>query len=256
MARLQWIKPLGLHLLLKPRYNHRTEGFMNATTESEDDKPVLLKAIDLILANPRDIKKETVSLIAKFKKINPSKSEEEIRKLVCQKIISNYSYYTAFTGGATSLAGVIPGLGTAISAFGGATADAALCMKYQIEMTMALACAYGHDILLEEEKRLCLIIAGLGTVNEAAKGGGKAVTSKAFVKMTQQYIRGATLQAVKEIFKTVGLTFSRKALEKAIPFGVGVVIGFTANKGLTWYVGTKAHDFFEAEAADDIILTN
>ena len=36
--------------------------------------------------------------------------------------------------------------------------------------------------------------------------------------MTQQYLKGATLIAVKEIFKKVGITFTRKAVEKAIPF--------------------------------------
>jgi len=212
-----------------------------------DDKPVLLKAIELILANPADIQKETKSLIAKFKAQHPKKTDKQIRKLVVDKIISNYSYYAAFSGAGTGLTGIVPGLGTAIAAFGGAATDAALCMKYQVEMTMALASAYGHDILREEEKRLCLIIAGLGTINEAAKEGGKTLTSKAFINMTQQYLKGATLQAVKEIFKKVGLTFTRKALEKSIPFGVGVVIGFSANKGLTWYVGSKAHDFFEAD---------
>jgi hypothetical protein len=173
------------------------------------------------------------------------KMEHEIAEMAAEKIISNYSYYAAFVGGASALTGVIPGLGTVIATFGGATADAALSMKYQIEMTMALAVIYGHDIRLEEEKRLCLIVAGLGAVSQATKEGAKAVGSKAFVKMTQQYLKGATLQAVKEIFKKVGVTFTRKAAEKAIPFGVGVVIGFTANKGLTWYVGSKARDFFQ-----------
>jgi hypothetical protein len=79
------------------------------------------------------------------------------------------------------------------------------------------------------------------------KEGGKTVGSKAFVKLVQQHLKGATLQAVKEIFKKLGITFTRKALEKAIPFGVGVVIGFSANKGITWYVGTKARDFFTAD---------
>ena len=41
------------------------------------------------------------------------------------------------------------------------------------------------------------------------------------------------------------LTFTRKAVEKAIPFDIGTVIGFSANKGLTWYVGSKAKDFFK-----------
>jgi hypothetical protein len=46
----------------------------------------------------------------------------------------------------------------------------------------------------------------------------------------------------------IGIVFARKSLEKAAPFGVGVIIGFTANKGLTWYVGSKARDFFEIES--------
>lgn len=218
------------------------------TSNNDNDKPVLLQAIELVLADPKDIHQETQALLVKFQEAHRSKSETEIRDLAAKKIISNYSYFAAFAGGVTALTGVVPGLGTAIAAFGGATADAALSMKYQIEMTMALASIYGHNILLEEEKRICLIVAGLGTINEAAKEGGKAVGSKAFINMTQQYLKGATLQAVKDIFKKVGITFTRKAAEKAIPFGIGVVIGFSANKGLTWYVGSKARDFFASAA--------
>lgn len=213
------------------------------------EKPKILQAIELVLAKPENIKKETVNLLSKIEKANPNKSEADIRKIATKKIISNYSYYSAFSGGATALTGIIPGIGTAVAIGGGASADAVASMKFQIEMTMALATVYDHDILLEEEKRLCYIIAGLGAISEAAKGGGKSVGSKAFVSLVRENLKGATLVAVKEIFKKIGITFTRKALEKAIPFGIGVVIGFSANKGLTWYVGTKARDFFEAEAA-------
>lgn len=212
-----------------------------------EDKPKLLKAIELILAKPENIKAESLQLLEKFKKSNSGKSESEIQQLASEKIISNYSYYAAFTGGTTALTGVIPGIGTAVAIGGGASADAVACMKFQIEMTMALATVYGHNILIEEEKRLCYIIAGLGAMSEAAKEGGKAVGSKAFVKLVQQHLKGATLQAVKEIFKKVGITFTRKALEKAIPFGIGVIIGFSANKGITLYIGKKARDFFTSE---------
>ena len=144
-------------------------------SDESKDKPVLLKAVELVLANPKDIQREAQSLVAKFTAKHEDKSADQVRKLVAKKIISNYSYYSAFVGGATALAGVVPGLGTAIATFGGATADAALSMKYQIEMTMALASVYGHNILLEKEKRIYMVIAGLGAINEAAKGGGKAV---------------------------------------------------------------------------------
>lgn len=212
---------------------------------NKNDKPTLLKAIEVLLADPANIRKETLTLKKNFeKRFKNVKSEDEINALLADKIISNYSYYAAFIGGATALTGVIPGLGTVIAAFGGATADAALTMKYQIEMTMAIATVYDNNIEVEEEKRLCLLVAGLGAINEAAKKGSKQIGTKAFIKMTQQYLKGSTLIAVKAIFKKIGITFTRKAAEKAIPFGIGVIIGFSANKGLTWYVGSKAKSFF------------
>jgi uncharacterized protein (DUF697 family) len=212
-----------------------------------DEKPKFLKAVELILANPEAIKKESMNLITKIRHENKSKSEREIRLIASKKIISNYSYYAAFAGGATALSGVIPGIGTAVAMTGGAGADAIAAIKFQIEMTMALATVYGHDILIEEEKRICYIIAGLGAINEAAKKSGGALGSKAFIDLVKQNLKGSSLQAVKIIFKKVGITFTRKSLENAIPFGVGVIIGFSANKGITWYIGSKARDFFTAD---------
>lgn len=219
-------------------------GVCKKVTE-QNDKPKLLQAVELVLADPADIKREVLALKRKFdRKYCGSKPESQINKMLADKIISNYSYYAGFVGGATGLTGVVPGLGTVLATFGGATADAALSMKYQIEMTMALAVVYGHDIEVEEEKRLCLLVAGLGAINRAAKDGGKALGKKALVKVTQQHLKGATLVAVKEVFKKLGIVFTRKAVEKAIPFGVGVLVGFTANKSLTAYVGRRAKHFY------------
>jgi hypothetical protein len=215
-------------------------------SDPNDDKPILLKAIELILANPVNIREEANHILEKYRdRYQSDQTEDDIRELAADKIISNYSYYSAFSGGVTALTGIIPGLGTAVATFGGATADTALCMKFQIEMVMALATIYGHDIRLEEMQRLCFIIAALGTLNEAAKETTKQVGSRAFVAMARKYLEGATLAAVKELFKQVGITFSRKAIEKSAPFGIGVIVSFTVNKGLTWYVGSKAKDFFK-----------
>ncbi|MXS86033.1 hypothetical protein ABO04_08985 [Nitrosomonas sp. HPC101] len=210
-----------------------------------NDKPILLKAVELVLAEPASIRKEALQLKEKYvTRYGSDRSEDEINTYAADKIISNYSYYTAFVGGTTALTGAIPGLGTVLATFGGATANAALSMKYQIEMTMAIATIYGRDITIEEEKRLCLMIAGLGAISEMTKVGGKESSKKASVKMMQQYLNEAPFQTLQEIFRKAGIAFTKKAARKAIPFGVGVVIGFSANKGLTWYVGTKARDFF------------
>jgi len=210
------------------------------------EKPILLKAVELILAKPENIQNETLSLLEKYQAKHLTKSFEEVQKLVSKKIISNYSYYAAFSGGATALSSVVPGLGTVVSTFGGATADMALSLKYQVEMTMALASLHGHNILIEEEKRMCMIVAGLGTIAEAGKKGLTNTASKAFKKLVEENLKNGSLTAVKEIFKRIGVTFVKKSFVKAIPFGVGVVVGFSANKCLTLYVGSKANDFFMA----------
>lgn len=217
---------------------------MTELVETED-KPILLQAIEAILAKPEDIKNEAEQLKQKYiERYGEDRSIDEINDYTVEKIISNYSYYTAFIGGASGLTGAVPGLGTILAATGGAFADAAMSLKYQIEMTMAIATVYGYDVTIEQEKRMCLIVAGLGAINEATKSAGKEIGKTASVKMLRQYLTGATLATVKEIFKKLGITFTRKAAEKAIPFGVGAIIGFSANKGLTWYVGSKAKDFY------------
>ena len=116
-----------------------------------EDKPKLLQAIEVILAQPENIKDETNQLIKKYKNSHPNLDDSELKEKISNKIISNYSYFAAFAGGTTALTGVVPGIGTAVAITGGASADAIASMKFQIEMTMAIATVYGHDILIEEE---------------------------------------------------------------------------------------------------------
>ena len=66
-------------------------------SDESKDKPVLLKAVELVLANPKDIQREAQSLVAKFTAKHEDKSADQVRKLVAKKIISNYSYYSACT---------------------------------------------------------------------------------------------------------------------------------------------------------------
>ncbi|RCK54197.1 hypothetical protein TH25_02435 [Thalassospira profundimaris] len=209
----------------------------------EEGKSTLLKAVEILVAEPKKIRDEISQMkLAYSEKHSQDKTEEEITEMMVEKIISNYSYYCAFSGGVTALTGVVPGLGTVVATFGGTTADIALTMKYQIEMTMAIASAYGRDITETKERDYCFLIAGLGALSHAAQEGGKQVGSKALVKMSQQYLTKGVLVAIKEVFKKIGITFTRKALEKSIPFGVGVVIGFSVNKGMTYYIGKKVQE--------------
>lgn len=180
------------------------------------DKPILLKAIELVLAEPAVIRKEALQLKDKYvTRYGSDRSEDEINAYAADKIISNYSYYTAFVGGTTALTGAIPGLGTVLAAFGGATANTALSMKYQIEMTMAIATIYGRDITIEEEKRLCLMIAGLGAISEMTRVGGKESGKKSISKndatISPRCISSNAKRAIQESWNNLHKKSRRKS---------------------------------------------
>jgi uncharacterized protein (DUF697 family) len=231
--------------------NADRDGQQDTEAEGSDGKPAILRAVELIISHPSRIKAAAHSLHGKYHCRHGEKLHaDDIREMVARRIIHKYSYLAACSGGATALAGVVPGLGTIISTFGGATADTAMCVKFQVEMTMALATLYGHDVETEEAQHMCFIVAGVGLTSTAAKGGAKKITAKTFSRMVNQRLSGASVATVKALFKTVGVTFTKKAVVKAIPFGVGAMVGFSTNKGLTWYVGQKTHDFFKTNRAE------
>ncbi len=68
------------------------------------------------------------------------------------------------------------------------------------------------------------------------------------MRVLRQQLRGSALLATKQAFKRVGIVFTRKAVEKAIPFGVGAVISSGVNAGLTTYVGREPRKWLELDA--------
>lgn len=201
--------------------------------------------MELILATPAEIKKKVQKAKAKHQlRRGNGQSEMELNDKVADGIIAAYSTRAGLSGGATALIGIVPGIGTAAELFGGATADMALCLKYQVEMCMALACLYGHDIESEADRKKYFIIAGLSTLNTETLRQGGEQAARLFSQLVRRYLRDATLDTVRTLFKKVSINLSKKALQKAIPFGIGAAIGFSSNKTLTWLVGRRAKTYF------------
>lgn len=182
----------------------------------------VLDTVRPMLASPGDIAATAIQLVERFSDEQGIPRGEKIplgqRRALAGKIVENYAKTTGFIGAATGLTGVVPGLGTVIATMGGGVADALLCMKYEIDMVRTLSYLYGHDITSDEQSRNALLIAGWGSLKEAAKASGKEAGAKALVNIIRQNLRGAILRMVKEIFKKLGARFTRKGLEKAIPF--------------------------------------
>ncbi|WP_426139248.1 hypothetical protein [Pseudomonas sp. DWP3-1-2] len=88
------------------------------------------------------------------------------------------------------------------------------------------------------------IIALYGSLERMGSVGAKKIASKAGVRMVHQYLKGPTLQVIKELFAKIGISFTQKAATKVIPFGIGGIVGGTAKYALTTYVGKTARDTF------------
>ena len=212
-----------------------------------DDDGRLLKAVQAVAISPSDAKAMVAKYYQQARNSSGEQGEEAVRDAVVEKIIQRYARLAAGVGGTTALTGIIPGIGTAVAMLGGAATDAAACMKLQVDMCMCLAEAYGWDLDSEDAQHLAFLIAAGGTLEKAGAGAAVNVASKAGVKMLRQYLRGAVLVTIKELFKKVGVTFTRKALEKALPFGIGVAVGSSANYALTLYVGRTASTWFKLD---------
>jgi hypothetical protein len=208
-------------------------------------KPMLLKAVETILTDPKTVRAHAMDTLARCRHESPANAPPaEVRARAAKRIVKRYSNLAALAGGATAAVSVVPGIGTIIAVTGGAMSDAALCMKFQLEMTWELATVYGRDIDLQEENNLCYLLAGFGAFNEIAKQGGVRMGMAALANLSRPYLRGAAISAVKMIFKRLGIVFAKKALQKAIPFGIGVGVSIIANKALTHYVGKEVQAFF------------
>jgi hypothetical protein len=213
-------------------------------TEEDDDGSKLLKFIEKWAISPEDAREIARKYRQQAESHSPGENSTRYQEQVADKIIARYARLAALSGGATALTGVVPGLGTAVSALGGGLADTAICMKLQVDMTCCLAEAFGYDLNRQDVRDLAFLIAVGGALEEAGKELGVRLASKAGVRMLRQYLKGAALQVLKQFFRRIGIIFTRKALERAIPFGIGVFIGAGANHALTRYVGAQARDWF------------
>lgn len=218
--------------------------------KKDDVGSSLMKMVEAIAISPQDARAVVEQYRAQVIKSKPSAIEQSVQKIITDKIISRYSKLAATSGAFTSAPGAIPGIGTAGAMIGGGLADVSVCMKLQIDMTMCLAVAINGNISNEDAKHMSFIIALAGSLEKLGSKEAVRIGSKAGLRLVNKYLTGATLQTIKALFAKVGVIFTQKAAQKAIPFGIGVAISATANYALSKYVGNAAREFFLLHVAE------
>lgn len=107
----------------------------------EDKSSSLMKMVEAIAISPEDARALVFQYQSQIMEELPDASKPDIDNIIIDKIISRYCKLAAVSGATTSLSGIIPGVGTVVAASAGGIADASICMKLQIDMTMCLAIA-------------------------------------------------------------------------------------------------------------------
>jgi len=210
-------------------------------TADELETSRLQKAVEAIAITPEAasalVSGYRATFEAKFKR-EPESFEDKRR--IAAKVIGRYSILSAAAGGVTALPSVIPGVGTAVAVLGGGVTDLAVTLKLQIDMCMCLVEVYNAEMSNEDKKHLAFLLALAGSAEQLLANGGKAAVQKIAEKLVYQYLKGPALITIKQLFKRVSITFTQKAMAKAVPAGVGVAFSGTTNYVLTTVVGKVA----------------
>ncbi|GAB4010706.1 EcsC family protein [Nocardioides ultimimeridianus] len=151
---------------------------------------------------------------------------------------------TAAEGGASSLA--VTGAEVATTVSGGTTAAVAIAaIAADVTATMAamgraigsVASAYGYDVREPEEELFAL---GVMSLASAGTLGGKTAAMASLSRLTQQMMRQATWQqlrqnllvsAIDRTYTTLGFTLTKKKLAQAVPIA-GIALNAGVNAGL------------------------
>lgn len=143
--------------------------------------------------------------------------------------------------GSAGLAAPVAVGGTALVILG----DVATLSYFQIELSLKIATAFGHDLGDHQTRaREIIHLHGLEMIGGDNLGpvvgrGGERVLKRILMR----YLKGDALKAAKAMFRFVGIKFTRVGLLKLVPF-VNVPIGVAIAEVTTRRSATKARKFY------------
>lgn len=144
------------------------------------------------------------------------------------------------------MSSTVTGPGAVIATGTTLLADVSALAYLQIQLTMRIAAAYGHD-LSDIDTRMREILSLHSLEMTVSKGGGGKAAAKGSQRVAQRllerYLRGPALASLTSMFRFVGIKFSRAALVRGLP-----IINVPANAAVadvtTRRTAKKARDYY------------
>jgi EcsC protein family len=178
----------------------------------------------------------------KIRQSNPDATADELASLVKRR----HATLARMEGAAAGLPATIPVYGL-VGAAATMPADLAALAWIQSRMVVHIAAVYGHDTSDTEMAAELLVLQGLYNSTDAARVALVEASKRVSTRLINQYVKGSTLVLLRQLFKTVGIKFTRTGLLKAVPF-VAVPLSAGVNEFSTRSLGNRAIEFYRTSS--------
>lgn len=205
--------------------------------DDEDGGRRLLSAVERIVDDPENL----IAVVGEAERRvrrEPDGADDAWRQAVADELVSNYSTWSAVSGGATALPAALPGLGTLVATLGGTLADMCLMLKFEVEMALCLTHLYGWDIRDERERQIAFLLASVGTHDARTGGNFIGDLAQAEWEAIWKYTPRQVSKHLVTVMAKLALSGASRSLVRALPL-VGVGVGAAMNKVLTRRVGGR-----------------
>ncbi len=155
------------------------------------------------------------------------------------RLIRSTRRRVAATGAISGAVSIAPGLGTVL-AVGTLTSQALYALEQEIELVLAIAMIYGHELSTSDERVVeALVVVGItsGAVKlreDVLVAGSERVAIAVFRRLPGVLLTHGGGRIVGRILTRVGTTGAAKVAARVVPLGLGVAAG----AGFDWLAVT------------------
>jgi hypothetical protein len=194
----------------------------------------LLTAVERLVASNETLRRVAAEAVALA---NTREGEEPTKDVAAREIVRRYSNLAAFAGGASGLAGLVPGMGIPLG-IGAALAELAFLLKFEVEMSLVLLHLYGFDIDDPQERQVGFLLASVGTYEAGSSSNVVVDVARAEGVAIWNYGPRRAARTIVTTMAAIVALRMWKGLLKLVPF-VGMAVGSSMNKVLTRRVGDR-----------------
>jgi len=160
---------------------------------------------------------------------------------LAQMVKSRHAVLARMEGAAAGVPGAFVPVA---AAFASIVPDLAALAWIQSRMVVHIAAVYGHDTNDREMAAELLVLQGFYNSTDAARLAVTAAAERIAKRLAMKYLKGGTLVLVRQLFRYVGIKFSRAGLLRAVPL-LAIPLSAAVNEVATRSLAKRAITFYD-----------